>query len=768
MTARQRTAGAADTALPPKPVPLPWEEWFRAASAEQQKEILALARRQGLVYVHQTPLPANGAAKDHPPEESFLARLLAGHVSALPPVQPQPIEDGDLDEAQREAVARALATPDVFLLEGLPGSGKTRVTAEIIRRACRLGRRVLFVAARSCSLDAVLGALSGCPETLAVRRTGPEEVGAQLPPAVQALTLPHLGPAFRAHIAQTAAALAARPEYHNGDGQETAERLQPALAACLEHEEQARQLEAKIATVPQRVRAESAQAGTALAARVLETRSRFEERRRALEQERQTARANAAQAGARREALQPQLAALRPLAEARRTGRWWSGAWWKAVFRGDVAARMAELEEQERQAGADLAAAEQAGHALDARRAETENEEAACVERLIQAESDRQGAEIEEALRRVRAALAEARERWHAMLAELGLAAQEPSEEGLGQARQEWTRRQDRLQARRQFNRDWAAFLHGSADELVRRLPDLANLIAAPLDGFDLHPEARRFDLLILEDAHLVTETDLLRLSRAANHWVLIADHQPDTLPLGKKDSPVRLGEANVLRSRCFHKLWQHLHGDLTRSPYAWRREQGRLCCHLRAVRPEEQSRLEIERLADFPEVELRILPTPQPALAQIVFPPQMTMAQAKQFIFRELQEVAVQRLGRTAWVREEPDRFVCRLVPWVEQPGGEPIELEKGVREWADESHSDHIERGAGWTRPGRAVAAAAPAPARQRPHDVPRCLLPLPGATGADRRGCSLPRSPALCPRTRHHRGGAARLPSHPLPAP
>ena len=92
---------------------------------------------------------------------------------------------------------------------------------------------------------------------------------------------------------------------------------------------------------------------------------------------------------------------------------------------------------------------------------------------------------VEEALRRVRAALAEARERWHAMLAELGLAAQEPSEEGLGQARQEWTRRQDRLQARRQFNRDWAAFLHGSADELVRRLPDLANLIAAPLDGFD-------------------------------------------------------------------------------------------------------------------------------------------------------------------------------------------------------------------------------------------------------------------------------------------
>src|SRR5207249_3265980 len=98
-------------------------------------------------------------------------------------------------------------------------------------------------------------------------------------------------------------------------------------------------------------------------------------------------------------------------------------------------------------------------------------------------------------------------------------------------------------------------------------------------------------------------------------------------------------------RLSSFDKLWQTLHTDPSRLAYRWAKEGERWCCHLRPVAGSERRFLESERLADFPEIELRILAPAKarPCLAQVVFPASMALAQAKAFIYRELQEAAIQ-----------------------------------------------------------------------------------------------------------------------------
>src|SRR5437762_2373270 len=112
-----------------------WEDLYRAIPPEQQRELLTLAERQGVLYAHQLPVTSNGTVVDE--DHSLLARLLNGTVSELSPLHADPVDVGDseLDPVQREAVAKAMATPDILLVQGRPGSGKSRVVSEIITRA---------------------------------------------------------------------------------------------------------------------------------------------------------------------------------------------------------------------------------------------------------------------------------------------------------------------------------------------------------------------------------------------------------------------------------------------------------------------------------------------------------------------------------------------------------------------------------------------------------------------------------------------------------
>jgi hypothetical protein len=183
----------------------------------------------------------------------------------------------------------------------------------------------------------------------------------------------------------------------------------------------------------------------------------------------------------------------------------------------------------------------------------------------------------------------------------------------------------------------------------------------------------------------------------------------------GAVSAPRRPGQkpaAGPGRANVFHRLWQTLHCDPSRLPYSWGREQGRLCCRLRCLAPEQRQWLESERVADLPDVELRILALPRvrPLLAEVLFPQSMTVFQAKEYIYRELQELPVQADdGALDW--DESDTTLTLSLSRGATAGAQALALEEGLREvvagfggggvW----HTARLEfdRAAGWCR-GRA----------------------------------------------------------------
>src|SRR5262249_2982222 len=175
---RQASAGATAPVAPPPPTsgpgppaalrPAPaadaathWELLYHGIPPAQQAELLALASEQGLLYSHQLPAaaPARGAPPgDEPRTWNLLGKMLTGQAGQLEAVRPAPVQvlAEALAEAQRRAVAAALASPDVCLIQGLPGTGKSRVAAEVVSQAAQRGDRVLLLAASAAAVDRVL------------------------------------------------------------------------------------------------------------------------------------------------------------------------------------------------------------------------------------------------------------------------------------------------------------------------------------------------------------------------------------------------------------------------------------------------------------------------------------------------------------------------------------------------------------------------------------------------------------------------------------
>ena len=102
-------------------------------------------------------LPSDGPAD---PVRSLLQLASAGRLAALPLVEPLTPIDSHLDEVQRDAVARALVCPDLFLIPGPSGTGKTRVAIEIARQVVATGGKVLFLSPDANSLEGAILALA--------------------------------------------------------------------------------------------------------------------------------------------------------------------------------------------------------------------------------------------------------------------------------------------------------------------------------------------------------------------------------------------------------------------------------------------------------------------------------------------------------------------------------------------------------------------------------------------------------------------------------
>jgi hypothetical protein len=723
-----------------RPLPPRWEEIFQGASPSQQQELLTLAGRQGLLYAHQLP-PANGSR--HAPASGVaqrVAHFLEGHPQELAPVSAPGVAmlDQGLDAGQREAVARALATPDVCLIQGLPGTGKSRVAAEIIAQAAGRGERVLLLASTPPALDRILHFLRERDVICAVRCLTPEENAECLPPWLRDLTFPEKVRSLREHSVQCARRGQEQAEERCRRRQQESSRWPRLLelAESLERLEQARMaLRNRHAGMEEEVRQEAAALENSGEVPCMnEFHAALDACRQA--RDRELTQLDAALETASKQqadchqSLEHLQALAEPLRRSRQQTHWWSFARLRTLFTGNIAARLARLEGEIASARATFEERAQEVRRLTSSRASSaeaaQQRLAALLQQQTRGRQDQLHAQ-EEALAHEAALLMN---KWEDLNRELdpGEVPVAATAAAVLAARDAWQVQAASDEERCTFARQWSNYLADGAEALAERLPGYINLVAATTAALPADPHfgdaaagRQTFDLLVLEEATHLSESAFVVLAGRAARWILIglpaaaAETAPSAKSAAGKSSRSAPGLSGT-RTEFFQRLWQHLHADPSGLPYAWVQEGERICCRLRPVAPEQRRWLECERVADFPEIELRILTLPRqpPVLAEVLFPATMTVHQAKEYLYRELQEFPVQAPGRSmVWV-EVPEQLTLRLSP-TPAADAQPVALENGVREWVGRAPAEQLglhptavwhtcriefDRNAGWDR--------------------------------------------------------------------
>jgi ATP-dependent RNA/DNA helicase IGHMBP2 len=130
-----------------------------------------------------TALQAAHAGSGSPAPGARLVGLLFGRSAPLHVVSPPPLKpmNGDLDASQAQAVAFALNAPELALIWGPPGTGKTTALVELVLQAVRRGERVLACAASNVAVDNLVERLRAASPKLRCVRLGHP---ARLAPAV--------------------------------------------------------------------------------------------------------------------------------------------------------------------------------------------------------------------------------------------------------------------------------------------------------------------------------------------------------------------------------------------------------------------------------------------------------------------------------------------------------------------------------------------------------------------------------------------------------
>ncbi len=715
-----------------------WEDLFHRASPGQQQDLLALAGRQGIVYAHQVAVGENGNGAARATRRTLLPALLNGQTKELEAVRPSPLEtvDAALDPWQRAAVARAVQTPDICLIQGTPGTGKSRVIAEILLQAARRGERVLFVAPAAAALDRVLEQLAGNDAVCAVRCPAGDEVFDALPACIRRQTVAERQRYFQEHTLPTArqAADAARTRWEETQKLETAfAELDTLLAANHRIVDERTVLDERRAGLAAAVAAELTSPPTdGTPAPLAAQRAEFARRRDTavvdLDTRLTVRRTDRDKCQAECDRLTAELAPLTPLLEARQHNRWWSGVWWRARNEKDLAPRVEQRQARHQALAREVAAVQQDVDKLQAERRQVDEQFLADETRLRDGEVTRRQNEIDAQLSALSAEQQQLEVRRQQIAPAIdGVAQGDRTPAALSAARERWA---ERLRADRQQHECAAAWAGGVADALAtlpQRLTACANVVAAVTTALAADPHfgdrsGIAFDLLVLDEAEQVTESEFVNLARRSSRWVLVGQPVPDVdgpAVFPRRAHPAKPLRPAALRPGFFQRLWNTLHGDPRRLPYVWAWRDGRLSCCLHAVPADHRPYLETEGVADRPEIELSIVAPPRrPSyLAEVVFPAAMTIHEAKEYIYRELGELSVQAHGHSLRWSESNDHLTLHLAAAADAAAAAvPVALEPGVcelvgplpaaRDGAAPWHTCGLtfERAAGWT-PDRAV---------------------------------------------------------------
>jgi hypothetical protein len=688
---RGRRPADRPTATAGPSTPVSWDELYDRLPPGARARLIAAASDTGVVAGDQVPT-ADSA-------RHLLHGLLAGDgLDDLAPLVTAPIDDlpDNLDPQQRAAVALALRTPDIALVQGLPGTGKSRITAEAVALAARRGERVLLVAPDAAALDRVLELLADRPEVCPLRCLDADE--SDVPPAAARCT-------FAAHTHR----LTEQARVH------AQERIAAAVATCRRRDAEAAVYDHLLDLAEQHHRLQARSAECSVLSAEPEPLSTEES---ALITELAARRTDADRARTAVLEIEPTMAALRPLAAARAAGRWWTLAYWKAT--SDATTRLADAEAKHGQATAYAAAIEQEAERIATAQADLVAEQAA-----------RRRTELADETTAIEREVALVTDKWQQALRQLPAAGPRPkalNPDAATVVRDTWGRSRDVDRGELEFARAWADGLEPLLEALPGRLLEAINLVAATPTALaaDAHFGAGRrglFDVLIVEEAHTIADADLLAAARRARRWVLVGEPEATN---GRQSEPERqrgnftkplAGARARTAIGSFPRLWNLLHYDL------WAREGERLICRLRFVPAAARGKLDREPVADRPTIELRIH-TPvggEPELAEVAFPAGTTVVQAVEYVFQELGELAA--AGEPSW-EETAERRIAR---WRTGTATATANLGDGVRAlvidagviavefdraagWDRERSTAWVRRHAGRCGPGRAVRLETP----------------------------------------------------------
>lgn len=145
---------------------------FNAESAQiEQFRYIGYDNRAEMAIIKREKNALDGFMKGYV-KNPYLSTYLFSPES-LPPVSAQcEVKRWYLDslnELQKEAVKKALASNGVFLLQGPPGTGKTQVIAETIAHLVKQGKKVLVSSETHKAIDNVFERLPKIPEIIPIR-----------------------------------------------------------------------------------------------------------------------------------------------------------------------------------------------------------------------------------------------------------------------------------------------------------------------------------------------------------------------------------------------------------------------------------------------------------------------------------------------------------------------------------------------------------------------------------------------------------------------
>jgi hypothetical protein len=695
-----------------------WQTVYQAAGPAQRAELLALAERQGLLYWHQLPRPTNGRPLDE--VRQFLKVVLTSAARDIAPIRVAPIDAPGLNPRQREAVARALATPDICLIQGFPATGKSTTAAEIVSHAAERGESVLVVSPRAAGTDRILDLTRGRPSVCPVRFLGRNERPDALPEYSRSLVFSEQLRRLQSQAQSAADERLAEAECrHAGVAAdagtwplllELADRHERLLEKSRDSARQRESIPDTVALIVARLEVSGSREAPEGASPdhdfERDILAGIESRTLAQTQIDQSLAELAHQIQSSKEHLARLTAeenALAPLAEAKAGGRWWKWAWWWAAFHGNVAAQAADLQARILQGREELTRVEDESARFHSERRHWEEKSRAEQAGRMEREVARRIAEIDAEESVVTAALSvldvkrrELSDRLHPDTPRCM-----PTVADVRTAMAQWQQLSDAASQACNSSRAWADTLRQDPQMLAERLRCCFNVVAATLTGSATDPpcdgfgEDSTFDLLLIEHAESITEAEFVAAARRCRRWVLIAESTSlESEPPNSNSSAGYRPDRRSNKSTSpglFKRLWTALHCDPSRLPYVWLREaDNRLCCRLRSVSAEQRRWLEIERVADFREIELRIVAPPRgnaggadSFLAEVVFPSTMSIADAKAYIFRELDEVPVRAVGRDVEWQESSDRLRMLLTPqYGESAQMLTIPLASGVHE--------------------------------------------------------------------------------------